>query len=131
MKIKPKEVRRTVNLLEDPQPGWMALVDHGAVQTPWNVVKRDRIKRKHGKEVSDMAKKGKGSKAPASRLTKMQFSKDKFSTKKKVQAYLDENNIEGTADIEDGDDVWIVKSTEDFSDVSLGKARSSEVDKRW
>jgi hypothetical protein len=125
MQIKAKEVRRTVNLLEDPQPGWMALVDNGANQTPFAVVKRDRITRKSGKETDDMARKGKGSKAPDARLTKMQLSKDKFTTRKAVRKYLEDNNIEGTGEIEDGDDVWIVKSLEDFSDVTLGKARST------
>jgi hypothetical protein len=122
MKIRTIEVRRTVNLLEDPQPGWMALVDNGANQTPFTTVKHGRIT---SKETDEMAKIGKGSKAPAARLTKMQLSKSKFSTKKAVKTYLDENNIEGTGDIEDGDDVWIVKSTEDFSDVKLGKPKST------
>lgn len=124
MKIRAKEVRAKVRLLTDPHPSFMALVDNGANQTPFAVVKHGSIKRP-SKEAGNMAVKGKGSKAPNSRLTKMQFSKDRFSTKKKVRDFLEENEIEGAGDIEDGDDVWIVKSSEDFSEVTLGKARST------
>lgn len=72
-----------------------------------------------------MAIKGKGSKAPASKLTKMQFSKAKYPTVKSVKDYLSANNIEGADKVTDGDDVWIVKSSEDFSGITLGKARST------
>jgi hypothetical protein len=101
----------------------MALVDHGANQTPWNSVKNVRGA-KPAKE-TEMGVKGKGSKAPASKLTKMQFSKDKFKTIKSVKDYLAENNIEGAGAVEDGDDIWIVKSTEDFDGIKLGKARAT------
>lgn len=72
-----------------------------------------------------MAIKGKGSKAPQSKLTKMQFTKGEFPTAKSVKDYLAANNIEGAGAVTDGDDVWIVKSTEDLSAVTLGKARST------
>lgn len=121
MKIKTSEGKARIKLLTDPQPSFMALVDHGACQTPFSVVKRV------GKPVkeTEMSKRGKGSKAPASKLTKMQFSKDKFKTVKSVKDYLAENGIEGAGKVEDGDDVWIVKSTEDFSKVKLEKARAT------
>lgn len=118
MRISPKEVKDRVTLLTDPQPKAMALVDHGANQTPWNVVKS--AKKRKG---NIMSKKGKGATATG-KLTAMRFSKDKFAKKADVRAYLADKGIEGCGTVQDEDDVWLVESTEDFSAVKLGKSRS-------
>ena len=104
----------------------MALVDNGANQTPFNAVKRNKVTKVPPKEKHVMAvnKAGKGSKRKAF-LQKMQFSKSKFATKKAVKDYLAENDIEGYAAIADGDDVWIVKTTEDATKYKLGKAAAT------
>ncbi len=129
MKIKPKEVTAKVKLLRNPSPVAMALVDQGACQTPFNVVKRDiRIQRKRiGTTTMPKTlriKRGKGAQRPAA-ISKMQFSKAQFPTVEDVNKYLTEKNVEGFGDIEDGNDIWIAPSSEDLSSVSVGKAKST------
>lgn len=126
MRIRPKEVNRKVNLLVDPNPSFMALVDNGANQTPFNAVKRNKVTKVPPKEKHVMAanKAGKGSQRRGF-LQKMQFSKAKFATKAAVKKYLTDNEIVGAAPITDGDDVWVVKSTEDATQFKLGKAAAT------
>ena len=124
MKIKPKEITRTVGILTDPTPTWMAIVDHGANQTPFNSVKRDQIAPNHQQQEDTMAiKSGKGAKRK-SVIRRLTFSKSQFKAKKDVQAYLDEKGFADTK-IVDGDDVWTVESTEDTSKLNLGKAMAT------
>lgn len=125
MKIKPKEITRTVGILTDPNPTWMAVVDHGANQTPFNSVKRDQIAPKtSAKDKTPMAiKSGKGAKRK-SVIQRLTFSKSQFKTEKAVKAYLEENDF-AEYKIEDSDDVWTVKSTEDTSHLKLEKTLST------
>lgn len=123
MKIKPKEVKAKVNLLVDPNPVRMSFVDAGANQTPWNSLKREKVGRKTTGARTMKSKAGKGSKRVGF-LTKMQFSKAQFATKADVKKYLDEQEIEGYGSIKDGDDVWIVPTTEEAPQEGIGKAAS-------
>lgn len=128
MRIKPKEAKARIRLLTNPEPVAMALVDQGACQTPFNVVKNAK-KVTTGKGRNEMSKKlrlkaGKGSKRQPV-IQKMQFSKAQFPTEKSVRQYLDKKNVEGFGDIEDGDDIWIVPTTEDLEGKTVGKAKST------
>jgi hypothetical protein len=107
MKILPKEVTRTVPLLVDPEPGWMALVNYGANQTPWNSLKSKDGNRTQ--EHSDMATKGKGAKREGI-ITRMNFSKDAFTSVAAVQKFIDDNGITDLEIIDDND-IYAAKST--------------------
>jgi hypothetical protein len=125
MRIKAKEVKARVKLLRDPSPIAMSLVDQGACQTPFNIVKRDKVAIKPtgagAMPKTLRLKKGKGAtKAPV--ITKMQFSKEKFATKKAVEDYLTKSDVEGFGDITSADDVWVVPTAEDLEGKIVGKA---------
>jgi hypothetical protein len=123
MKVRPKEVKATVTLLKDPNPTFMSIVDHGAAQVPFASVKH-YSQQKGSKNMANRLKKGKGASA-APMLTQLTFSKARFPSKKDVTGYLTENEIAGAGKVEDGDDVWIVKSTEDTSKLKLSKAMAT------
>lgn len=131
MRIKPKTVTRQVKLMRNPQPVAMALVDQGAAQVPFAVVKHDNVTTNQKDEGTDpMALKtlkirtGKGAQRQSA-VTKMQFSKTQFPTEAAVKSYLDSKDIEGFGDIADGNDVWIVPTLEDLTGQIVGKAAST------
>lgn len=140
MKIKPKEVRRTVGILTDPTPTFMSLVDHGANQVPWNVVKHaskpkekiemtvkstgNRASRRKAKAVGTKTTTAKGASQDA-KLVRLNFSKTNFANKADVKKYMEKLVPSGEYSISDDNDVWAVKSTEDMSDLQLGKAKST------
>lgn len=123
MKVKLKSAEKRVTLLENPEPEFMALVTHGANQTPWTALKAD------GRNINQTGDKtmpkSKGAKRET-RLVRMNFSKAQFADEAAVKNYL-ENEV-GVTDFEMGeheDDVWVVKSTEDVSGLTLGKPRAT------
>lgn len=127
MKIKPKEVKRRVGILTDPQPTYVSIVDHGANQTPFNSVKRDRpitSSNPATKEKKMTLKAGKGStRKPV--VTRLTFSKSLFASEQKVSKYLETKGYDSVSEVQDGDDVWFVTSTDDVSALKLDKPRST------
>lgn len=124
MKIKPSQITRTIGILTDPSPTWMAVVSNGANQTPWNSVKAEAIATAQPPKGKTMPlKKGKGAQRDAV-IRRLTFSKSLFETEASVQKYLDAKGFTET-EIEDDEDVWTVKSTEDVSHLTLGKALST------
>lgn len=121
MKVKPKSVKRTVNLLTDPQPTFLSDVDHGANQAPWKT-----IKSADGNKGSspDMSTKTQATKQPVVRSVTL--SKDVFKTEKSVMDYLAQKDWDPESyEIYDdeGNAEWSVKSTDEYEDGAISKTR--------
>jgi len=127
MRIRPKSVKAQINLLTNPSPVAMSLVDQGACQTPFNVVKRANVHTEKGTDPMTKLRlrKGKGAKAKPA-VTKMHLSKSLFPTEDDVTTYLETKGVEGYGDITDGDDVWVVPTGEDIDEAQIvGKAHAT------
>lgn len=114
MKVNPKSVKRNVTLMTDPAPTHLSAVNHGAIQAPWKTLK--------GHEMA------KGVKSQATKDGVIKFltlSKAEFKTEKAAQQYLTSKNWDPSSyTIEDDDDVWVARSTEEYPEGSLSKPRS-------
>jgi hypothetical protein len=115
-------VKREINLMVDPQPSWMAIVNHGANQTPWSVVKSDQPADTESNQMATINK-GKGS-AKKSVVTKLTFTKGQFPNEGDVTSFMQKNEFADYEIVDEGD-VWTAKSTEDFSNLELDKARAT------
>lgn len=115
MKHVPQRRMKVAHLLTDPTASFVSLVDHGANQVPFSVVKMAGMQSKstgeeghagtpifNGLEVEAMA--GKGDVV----IQKITFDQSVFTDEEAVKAYLKKAGIE--ADIEDKDGLFVVKS---------------------
>jgi hypothetical protein len=108
-----------VKLLTDPVPQLVSLVEHGANQSPFLVVKSL-------KGASEMSKRGQVAKTEGSvqetraDLQKMVFSGSAFATETAVRSYLDAKAYKGAVITQDGTD-FVVKGLDEskFDPASL------------
>lgn len=115
MEHVPKKRMKVAHLLTDPKASFVSLVDHGANQTPFSVVKMAGFQSKstgeegqagtptfNGLEVEAMA--GKGDVV----IQKITFDKSVFTDEEAVKAYLDKAGI--ASEIADEDGLFVAKS---------------------
>ena len=115
MKHVPQRRMKVAHLLTDPTASFVSLVDHGANQVPFSVVKMAGMGTKtagedghagtpifNGLEVKAMAGKGNVT------IQKITFDKSVFTDEEAVKAYLKKAGIE--ADIKDEDGLYVVRS---------------------
>lgn len=102
-----KTVSRVGKVITDPQPQFVSLVNHGANQTPFKVVKSEHIMTKQ--------KKAEAGDTPA--LQRIELSKSQFETEDSAIAYLAEHGYEGT--LSSTEDSWVAVAKEEGEFDSL------------
>ena len=124
MKHTPQRRMKVAHLLTEPKASFVSLVDHGANQVPFSVVKMAGMQSKstgeegqagtpifNGLEVEAMA--GKGDVV----IQKITFDQSVFTDEEAVKAYLKKAGIE--ADIADEGGLFVVKSETDADAESV------------
>lgn len=123
---KPKKIKKVINLLTDPEPEFVSLVNHGANQTPFKTLKADSFEpqeqQKNPEDKSRMnaqmlQKIKKAAQDNGVALQRMVFAMTEFETVDSVRKYLNDHGYEGgeivKAEDEDHYEV-IARSVDDF-----------------
>ncbi len=133
---RAKVMTKTVRIMTDPDPNYVSLVEHGANQTPWLVVKNHKIEFDTNKEESAMttAKKTiksvqKAMKAAGQNEThvvvKLSFAKASFADEASVTTWLNDGGYEDFA-IHSTDLGFEVTSTKSDAAVETKAIESDE-----
>lgn len=89
MRQEAKTVTRKVKVLKNPNPTFVSLVEHGAIQEPFKVVKKADPNKGHSMAIRKREETSKSDGQTAVR--KIVFDNAKFETVESVQKYLDAN----------------------------------------
>ncbi len=101
MKQNPKTVTRTVKLLTNPNPSFVSVVNHGAIQEPFTSLKHAQPTEGNTamaiRKLNAPAKKAEVAKKSSGKVgvRKLEFATSVFKTEDDVKAYLDANDYDG------------------------------------
>lgn len=125
MKQKTKIIQREVDYLKNAQPRFVSLVDHGANQTPFAVIKHLKGDKQMptAKKRLKLIRKGER----LSGVRKLTFKKSQFKTKDAVTKYLSENDWDDNYEITSKGSLWVV-AVPGVTDAMFKSVRSVEVD---
>lgn len=90
MKQKKKTLKRNISIISDAEPRYVSIVNHGANQTPFTLVKSLKLGEKTMKKAKTVRLVRKGQ--LLSGVQKLTFSVENFPSEVEVRKYLDENN---------------------------------------
>ena len=127
LKKKPKKVEQLVGLMRDPDPVFVSIVDHGANQTPFAVVKRDKqgatmiVNRRKG---DAPVREQKGA-AKNIAVRKLVFDTDVYPTTEAVAKYLTDNDWSGYAITKKG--AFFEAAAKDTKDSAFQSLREIDV----
>lgn len=128
MKQKTKLVEKQVDYLKNGQPRFVSIVDHGANQTPFAVLKSIKGEKTMPKSTTTKTKKRlrlvrKGEKLAGVR--KLTFAKEYFATDELVSKYLEDNNWDGYSIVENA--THFEAANEDVTDKEFKSLRRVKV----
>lgn len=124
MKQRVKTVEQSVGYLRGGQVRYVSLVDHGANQEPFRILKQ--VKKGDGvmpRKLKFNTKKVDTASPKASAISRLTFAKSAYADEASVISYLDENGWEGYT-VEDSGEMFTAKGAE----VSVENERPVEVE---
>jgi hypothetical protein len=127
LKKKPKKIEQLVGLMRDPDPVFVSIVDHGANQTPFAVVKRDKqgvnmiVNRRKG-DAPTREQKGA---AKNIAVRKLVFDTDLYPDAEAVTKYLTDNDWSGYAVTKKG--AFYEAAAKDTKDTAFLSLREIDV----